>query len=127
MLDELNEREREAAGDAVCSLSSEAAGRSALVDAGAVRTMAALLNHVDSELRVRALLSLGMLVADPRAAQQLVSNGASMRRISQLAHSSPQDAARLEHDSDEAMIAADIVSSLMRHPDLGPAAAAAVS
>jgi hypothetical protein len=122
----LAEKEREAAGDVLCSLSSEVAGRSALIDAGAVHTIVALLHHMDGELRVRAMLSLGMLCGDSRAAQQLVSDGGAMRRLRALAGGSmSQTGGNGVGESDEAMIAADVLSTLLRDPVLGQAAASA--
>ena len=102
-------------------------GCTALVTAGAVRIAAALLNHESAELRVRGLLSLGMLAADERGARQLVESGDTMRRLRLLAGSVAHEDGSLgtmAQDSDEGFIAADVCTALLRHPTLGPLAAA---
>jgi hypothetical protein len=104
-------------------------GCTALVTAGAVRVASALLTNDSAELRVRGLLSLGMLAADERGATSLAASGDTMRRLRLLAGSvagADGSLGTMAQDSDEGFIAADVLASLLRHPTLGPLAVAAM-
>ena len=125
----LTDNEAEAAADVLCAFAAMRLGCTALVTAGAVRVAAALLSHQSAELRVRGLLSLGMLAADERGARQLVESADTMRRLRLLAGSVAGEGAAqgTAADSDEAFIAADVLTSLLRHPTVGPLAAAGMA
>ncbi len=120
---ETSPHEAEAAADVLCTLAAEAAARVPLVTAGAVPCLCALLHHGNSELRVRALLCLGMLVAERSAATALVASTQAMQRLRALA--SALQTASDGPDGDEAMLSADVLTALLRDPELGAAAAAA--
>ncbi len=125
----------ESAADAACALA--AAGPSAaaaLRDAGAVAALAALLSHASGDARVRALLCLSMLLADPSAARALLDMPDALARLRALAQppaagaaagagaGTGVDAARAagepeaEGDGDEGAIAADMLMHLASVP-----------
>lgn len=107
---ELAERVQEAAADVVCAVATVEAHKGALVEQGAVGALCKLLATPNHEVRVRALMGLGMLLPNNTAAQVAVAKD-------KTAVGNLMALMRQQDDQDCRIIARDIFSGLAASKD----------
>ncbi|GFR39831.1 hypothetical protein Agub_g325, partial [Astrephomene gubernaculifera] len=106
----LPERLQEAAADVVCAAGCVESTRGQLSEQGAVGRLAALLATPNHDVRIRALMGLGMLLAKSPANQlQLASNTTAVANL--LA------AMRQQEDQDCKVVARDLFAGLAANAD----------
>ncbi|KAG2444753.1 hypothetical protein HXX76_001497 [Chlamydomonas incerta] len=115
----LPERLQEAAADVVCSIACSDSTRAALSEQGAVSKLAALLATPNNDVRVRALMGLGMLLSKNQPNQLLLAKDtAAVKQLMAIM--------RQQEDPDCRIVARDLFAGLAANADCKEHVAAAM-
>ena len=109
---QLDEGLQEVTVDALCRLAAHStAAKAAAVERGAIPALAAMLGSSHDEVRVRALLGLGMLLGEDAGRQRQLAEapGAALRLLALM---------RQEDDLDSQHIAGELFRGLASNPEL---------